>query len=160
VNQHRSGTPLLIRFNSLIHRRKSWLGWGHDRRRSGPHHVADFCSFPKCWLGFDRGPTWALIHRCVAELHRSRTLRRIGDPADSGCEVHQTTTAHIPARRQHVGWDSLASPCDPITSLLRSARRRRHASGDGRRGIVALRAVPRSPIRRSLSSSVGCGRGG
>src|SRR5205823_9517108 len=66
VNQHRSGTPLLIRFNSLTYGRKFRLGWGRDRRRSGPHRLIDFLQvFARRWPGFDRGPTWVLSHTGV-----------------------------------------------------------------------------------------------
>src|SRR6516164_1460421 len=67
----------------------------------------------------------------VAKPPRSRDLRRIGDPADSGCEGSpDRDRAPSLARRQHVGWFAGAS--------LRCAHRfpaislpRRPAPGDG-----------------------------
>src|SRR5712671_6056256 len=50
----------------------------------------------------------------VAELPRSRNLRRIGDPADSGCEGSpDRDRAPSLARKSHVGWFAGASfGCD------------------------------------------------
>jgi len=48
--------------------------------------------------------------RCVAELPRSSDLRRIGDPADSGCEGSPVRNrAPSPARQQRVEWFAGAS---------------------------------------------------
>src|SRR5215475_3943988 len=47
---------------------------------------------------------------CVAELPRSRSLRRIGDPADSGCEGSpDRDRAPSLARKKLVGWFASAS---------------------------------------------------
>ena len=65
------------------------------------------------------------------ELPRSRNLRRIVDPADSGCEgsPNRGRTPSL-AQRQRDGWFAGASLHSTITGLLRSARHRRHVPGD------------------------------
>src|SRR5271166_4747642 len=55
VNGHRSGTPLLTRFNALIYQPKFRSGWGPDRRRSGPHPHIDFRSKFKAIAQFRPG---------------------------------------------------------------------------------------------------------
>ena len=55
VNRHRSGTPLLTRFNALIYKPKFRSGWGPDRRRSGPYPHIDFRSKFKAIAQFRPG---------------------------------------------------------------------------------------------------------
>jgi hypothetical protein len=70
---------------------------------------------------------------CVAELPRSRNLRRVGDPADSGCEGSpDRDRAPSLARQKRVGRFAGASlGCDHPWPPIRSDDRDGHLPGDG-----------------------------
>jgi hypothetical protein len=125
VNQHRSGTPLLIRFNSLTYRRKFRLGWGPDRRRSGPHRLVDF---PVCKMlarfrsgshlgavSHSEGPLFISVPMPASatrasKLQAQRGCREMADPRHSAISSEVTWQGYFapigmdPRRSGYVNW--------------------------------------------------------